>query len=116
MTLQWFEAMPLEPYIDLGGIIARLEREDPERVLPIGFANPHSYRGYYDQLAFEPVADIKIGDMLTAAKYAVGRTFQGWKGGDYTMSEHTECWIATEGTSGDNQIGPLLLDLLLAQG
>jgi hypothetical protein len=99
----------------LGDLIARLEREDPARVLPLGFTNPHSYRGDYMDLAFEPVCDIPIGEMLAAARSALGATFEGWKGGDYTMHDWTSCWIAEEGSSSDNQIGPLLLDLLLAQ-
>jgi hypothetical protein len=116
MTNQtWFEPAEVDTYIDLGGIIARLEAEDPDRVLPLGFANPHSYRGYYDELAFEPVRDIRVGDVLAAAKSAVGRTFEGYKGGDYTMDVHTSCWIANYGVSGDNRIGPVLLDLLLRE-
>ncbi len=101
-------------YLTLGGIIERLEKEDQDRVLPFGFDEPHSYRGHYEQLAFEPAWNIRIGDMLAAARSALGATFPGWKGGDYTMSTHTDCWIANEGTDSDNRIGPVLLELLLA--
>ena len=101
--------------IGLGGIIERLEREDPRRILPIGFADPHSFRGYYEQLAFEPRRDIAVGDVLEAARSALGATYEGYKGGEYTMSEWTTCWIANYGSSSDNLIGPLLLELLLAQ-
>lgn len=102
-------------YLDLGGIIAALEAEDPRRVLPLGFDNPHSYRGYYDQLAFEPAANISIRAMLAAARSAVGATYEGWKGGDYTMTANTDCWLANEGDCSDDRIGPVLLSLLLAQ-
>lgn len=105
----------IEPYLSLDDLIARLEREDPERVLPLGFANPHSYRGDYMDLAFEPVTSVKIGDMAAAARAALGATFEGYKGGDYTMSGGTGCWIAEYGRSGDNKLGPLLLEFLLAQ-
>lgn len=112
----WYhESASTERYLNLGGLIARLEREDPNRVLPLGFANPHSYRGDYSELAFEPVPRIRIGDMLDAARAALGATFDGYKGGDYTMTEHTSCWIARYGEDSDNQLGPLLLDLLLSQ-
>lgn len=113
---RWFEPATIDTYVDLGGIIARLEREDPDQVLPLGFANPHSYRGDYMNLAFEPVRNIKVGDVLNACRFALGHTFEGWKGGDYTMKEHTDCWISRVGESGDNKIGPLLLDLMLAAG
>jgi len=119
MTTQIIEthlATRIDSYIELGGIIARLEQEDPTRILPIGFANPHSYRGYYEQLAFEPVRDISIGDVLAAARSALGTTFEGWKGGDFTMTASTDCWISLHGESGDNKIGPLLLELMLAAG
>jgi hypothetical protein len=111
--IETHQAAEIDRWIELGGIIARLEQEDPARVLPIGFANPHSYRGDYRDLAFEPVANISIGDMLTACRSALGFTFDGWKGGDFTMTESTDCWISMHGESGDNKIGPLLLDLML---
>lgn len=108
-----FECAKVRNYLGLGKLIERLEREDPNRVLPLGFANPHSWRGDYYALAFEPVANISIGDMLAAARSAVGATYEGWKGGDFTMGEYSDCWIAREGEAGDNKIGPLLLELLL---
>jgi hypothetical protein len=111
--IETHQATEIDRWVELGGIIARLEQEDPTRVLPIGFANPHSYRGDYSDLAFEPVANISIGDMLAACRSALGTTFDGWKGGDFTMSESSDCWIAMHGESGDNKIGPLLLDLML---
>lgn len=104
-----------ESYLTLGDIIIRLEREDPMRILPVGFAKPHSFRGDYMDLAFEPAQNIRVEDVLDAARSALGATFQGWKGGDYTMSESSRCWISYEGEGSDNAIGPLLLHLLLAQ-
>lgn len=52
----------------LGELIKALEAEDPMWVLTHGFSSPHSYRGFYNQLAFEPEKDISIGAMLEAAK------------------------------------------------
>jgi hypothetical protein len=105
-----------DPYLTLGDIIERLEREDPLRVLPVGFTNPHSFRGDYCDLAFEPAQNIRVEDVLDAARSAVGATYEGWKGGSYTMTEHSRCWISYEGESSDNAIGPLLLELLLRSG
>ena len=99
----------------LGEVIDRLKREDPAKKLPTGFAHPHSYRGYYEELAFEVRRDITVGEVLAAAEFALGKTFQGWKGGDYTMSEYTTCWLVREeGWSGGETIGAILLELLLA--
>jgi hypothetical protein len=98
----------------LDELITALEAEDPDRVVPLGFTNPHSYRGDYMDLAFEPTADVTIGAMLHAARSAKGTTYEGWKGGEYTMLGYTDCWLAVEGHGGGEIIGPVLLTLLLA--
>lgn len=113
---KYFEVAEMEHYLDLDGVIARLDRDDPDRVVPLGFANPHSFRGYYDELAFTPVRDITVGDMLIAARSALGSSFEGYKGGTYFMHGSTSCWISTWGNSGDNKLGPLLLELMLGGG
>lgn len=99
----------------LSELIAALEAEDPALVLPDGFAHPHSYRGYYDQLAFEPARNVTVGAMLTTARSALGATYGGWKGGEYTMHKYTECWLAAEGCEGEG-IGPVLIRLMVAAG
>lgn len=38
----------------LGEIIAYLKTFPPDRVIANGFTHAHSYRGYYEDLAFEP--------------------------------------------------------------
>jgi len=83
-------------------------------VLRLGFYGPHSYRGYYHDVAFEIAEDITVGEVLSAAKEALGSTYQGWKGGDYTMKDYTETWlVAREGETGES-IGAMFLELLLA--
>jgi hypothetical protein len=102
--------------LSLGELITALEAADPNLVIPRGFTNPHSYRGYYDQVAFEPARNVTVASMLAAARSALGATFQGWKGGDYVMGEHTECWIAVRGNSDGELIGLSLLGYMLASG
>lgn len=96
-------------------LIAYLESADQTKTVRIGFSNPHSYRGYYHDLAFEPVANIRVSEMLAAAKSALGTTYQGYKGGDYTMGEYTDCWLANYGETGEG-IGPVLLGYMLSGG
>ena len=98
----------------LGELIERLEQADPNLIVPMGFASPHSYRGYYDELAFEPRANILVSDMLAAAKDAMGSTYIGYKGGEYQMCEWTECWLAKWGECGET-IGPILLGYMLGK-
>jgi len=95
-------------------LIAVLEAEDPARVIPLGFCEPHSYRGYYEQLAFEPAENIAVGEMLAAAKSALGATYQGYKGGDFTMTDYTDCWLSVYGTASGESIGPTLLRFMLS--
>lgn len=101
----------MSEYVYLKEIIDFLETLDQEAIVPFGFGEPMSYRGYYDQLAFEPIENARIGDMLTHAKNALGKEFTGYKGGEYIMGECTDCWIAPYGSSGGDKIGPTLLKL-----
>lgn len=96
----------------LGDVIERLESEPVEKRLKLGFGEPHSYRGYYEQLAFEPARNVTVGAMLAAARSALGKTFQGWKGGDYVMNEDSSVWLAHLGAVGE-PLGGLLLECLL---
>jgi hypothetical protein len=96
----------------LGELISTLETQDPAKVVARGIANPHSYRGYYDDLAFEPAANVTVGSMLAAARSSLGATFEGYKGGLYTMEDYTDCWLAEYGCCGES-IGPLLLKFML---
>ena len=98
----------------LGELIVELEHHDPGKVVPLGFDHPHSYRGFYNELAFEPKWNTTVGQMLQAAKSALGATFTGWKGGEYTMEEYTDCHISVEGSTGD-EIGHILLKYMLGE-
>ena len=99
----------------LGELIAALEEADQSLVVPDGFSRPHSYRGYYDQLAFEPARNVTVAHMLSEAKSALGMTFEGYKGGDFVMRECTEVWIAEYGHSGGEQISARLLGYMLRE-
>ena len=100
----------------LQDLIEWLEKQPPELRVPHGFGSPMSYRGSYDELAFEPKDDVSFGEMLTHAKAALGATFTGYKGGEYTMESYTPCWIAEYGTCQGDRIGPTMLKLWAAVG
>ena len=99
----------------LGELIACLERYDPQQRVAVGFGKPMSYRGYYDELAFEPMENTTVGEMLVAAKSALGETFGGYKGGDFTMTEHVDVWIACYGQGFGQKIGALLMRFMLGE-
>lgn len=56
-----------------------------------------SYRGYYEQLAIEPGEEATAGELADALSNAIGEEFQGYKGGDYTMSRNTPVWVSGYG-------------------
>ena len=80
--------------MNLNQLITRLELEPQEKVITNGFGKAHSYRGYYDQIAFEPKKNVTVGEMLNEAKKANGNVYYGWKGGEYLMNLETVVNIA----------------------
>lgn len=86
--------------LTLGKLIAALEKMAPESLVR-GLVNPHSYRGYYSDLAFEPQAEsVTAAALLADCRNAMGRVFQGYKGGDYVMGETTPMWVSDYGCCG----------------
>ena len=84
----------------LGKMIAALEKMPSDSEV-INLSRPHSYRGYYCDLAFELGEGKRLAaDMLAVCKSAMGKVFEGYKGGDYIMKESTPVWIAEYGCCG----------------
>ena len=100
--------------MELKKLIEMLEKENPNKILKNGFTSPHSYRGDYQDLAFEPAQNIRVGDMLRDAKESkkAGKVFEGYKGGDFVMEDYTDCWLAEYGCCGET-LGELLLNYML---
>lgn len=101
--------------MNLGELIYVLRSVDPEKVVANGFKNPHSYRGIYADVAFEPATDVTVGSMLEAAENALQWTFTAWKGGEYTYDENDDVWIAVEGCCADDPFTLLHLQQMLGQ-
>lgn len=99
----------------LGELIDTLKAADQGVVCKMGFSRPHSYRGYYDQLAFEPTDNAKVSEMLKCAEESLGKEFTGYKGGEYTMDKHTDVWLAHYGNSGE-MLSPLAIAFMLGGG
>lgn len=98
-------------HIRLKDLIEELEELDQEGIIPFGFDKPDSYRGYYSEVAFQPMECARVGDMLEHAKSALGKTFEGYKSGKYTMEEYTDCYIAEYGCSAGDKIGMTLINM-----
>jgi hypothetical protein len=99
MIGQWQRERAASEQMTLGELIAALEAMPADLVIA-GLTKPHSYRGYYCDLAFEPCEKTTAGELLELCRGAMGRVFTGYKGGDYTMGENTPVWVANYGDCG----------------
>lgn len=90
----------------LGELIAALKRMPANEVVIFDFGrfvpqDLYSYRGYYEDLAVG-YAQVdwddqpKVSAFLASLEAAVGKSFYGWKGGNYTMDTDTPVWVSTE--------------------
>lgn len=87
--------------MNLGQLINAVKGIDPDYTFDWGICNPHSYRGFYECVAFERRwSPQTAAEMLGVLTTTVGRTFQGWKGGDYTMDEGVRVYLANQGDTG----------------
>lgn len=98
----------------LGELIEELEKYPSNQVVAMGFSDPHSYRGDYSNLAFEPIENTTVGEMLSEAKDALGSRFEGYKGGEFKMTEYTDVYIAYYSHCGE-ELGPILLGYMLGK-
>lgn len=96
-------------------LIERLEKEDPDKVVPLGLGSPHSYRGYYEDLEFTPKPNVTVGEMLVTARNCIGEAFTGYKGGEFVMGEYSTVWLGHYGSADGQSIGDILLDYMLGK-
>lgn len=58
-----------------------------------------SYRGYYEDLAFDAGGEpCTVGEFLARAKAAMGQVFEGYKGGDFPMHAQSLLWFSGWGS------------------
>jgi hypothetical protein len=95
----------------LGNLIDILERKEPDKPVMFDFVHfrpkgIHSFRGYYYQLAigYTTDEDMTVGKLLQMLKDADGKTFTGYKGGEYIMDRKTRVWVANRHESGTTGI------------
>lgn len=99
--------------LTLGEFISLLEVQDQEKCIKYDFVHFDpgefdSWRGDYGYLALgydngEGEGKV-VKDILEMAKDAVGRVYNGWKGGEYRMTKETPLRCANPGESGDTAI------------
>lgn len=110
--------------LKLGQLLEQLRKHDAVRDIAFDFcglapAGLHSYRGFYEDLALDYDSDIypTVGAVATELEEAIGKTFTGYKGGEYRMGEDSTLWVSEhnrcDGTiiTGveDNEHDPLII-------
>lgn len=106
LSQQWQKERS-ETQMTLGKMISRL-KEMPKDMQIQSISNPHSYRGYYSDLAFEPCSNtVTVEKLLSDCYSSMGQVFEGYKGGDYMMGSTTPVWISHYGSCGSKIISIL---------
>lgn len=106
-----------KPYHVSLGTLRLLAENNPTTLFVLkddgrGIANPHSYRGYYEDLAFAPAYGETNGAQLAhLCGQALRFEFEGYKGGMFSYDENTPLWIANWG-----ETGVALVDVVLEDG
>jgi hypothetical protein len=108
--------MRLSDQMTLGNLLSELEKidtgdEDLEKrvYFDFGDTNPNgfgSWRGSYDEVCIhygEHNAP-KLYDFINQVKETIGKTFCGWKGGEFTMEESTPVWVANSGCASHSAL------------
>lgn len=116
--------------LTLGELIAKIEpiaekqkqritdgREEAQVYFDFEYLHPTrliSWRGSYAELSlcYSTEGDaMPVSKFLEKLKEAVGKTFYGYKGGNFQMSRQTPIWVANYGNAGNTAvIGVLDLD------
>lgn len=86
--------------LTLSQVIEALSAAPQDRVLAQGFDCPHSWRGRYAELAFAPAEHVTVASMLACARVALDGTFEGYKGGHFTMTGGAPVNLDFPGNSG----------------
>lgn len=95
--------------ITLGQLIDALKTASPTGSVRFDWCDLHpaglaSYRGYYEDLAIGFMCEkwtpiVTVSDFLLECQSAIGKTFEGYKGGDFEMDRDTVLWVANYGSS-----------------
>ena len=120
------------PQFSLGEFINEIEKcgttkynnEDKEVYFDFGSAIPttlNSWRGSYNELALgyelsghdnptKHFASMTAKSLLDELKAAIGKTYTGWKGGEYTMNKQTPVWVSNPGNASNTAVVGILND------
>ena len=108
-----YKEAEIQDHLVLGNVMDTLESLPMERECLLGFEHAHSYRGYYEDLAFVRSTKTRaISELCSDLRRACGGRFYGWKGGEYQMDRECWVWIAEVGCEGAPLTRKLLAEML----
>lgn len=97
-----------------GGINIAIELPTGEVVIPTDLI---SYRGYYSDLAIDygipnedSVRPVEVDEFRGWLREAIGKTYTGYKGGDFTMSKITPMWVDNYGRCQNFAVSEVVYD------
>lgn len=100
--------------MDIEGYMRILKKYPRDQKVRRGFGEIYSWRGSYDEAAVGIEQDTTVGEMLDAAKYAIGTKMTGYKGGTYNINADTTLNVEEYGEYTDGSYCfYLLMDLML---
>jgi hypothetical protein len=77
----------------------------------LGVSSPHSYRGYYSDLAIEPSEQgLKVGELLDALYEVLDTELTGYKGEEFLMDSSVPVWVSFYGSLGRALMSAVIFD------
>jgi hypothetical protein len=96
----------------LGRLIEKLSTYSLDHKIA-NICEPHSYRGYYIDLAFEiDDGTSTAGEVLKMLQGCFLETFEGYRGGEFAMDKDTPIWVASWGQTGESIMSVIDGDVL----
>lgn len=99
-----------ENQLTCGKLIEQLGSADPKALVKFDDGRSpgelHSYRGFYQDLGVEPCkTEITVEQFLQELNNCLGKTYRGYRGGDYVMTKDCPVWEANWGSTGRVLLG-----------
>lgn len=101
--------------LTLGELLYRLTKFDSDLLVTLdcypdtGPGNLSSYRGYYEDLAIKPGGYSPTREEFEfRLASTIGKTFVGYKGGEYTMGSGTLLWVSEYGVASGRYVSDVV--------
>lgn len=84
----------------IGELLGRLSELNSDLLIE-GLGDPHSYRGYYSDLALERISkSVSVEVLSETVGEVLGTELTGYKSGEFLMDEDTPVWVSSYGSCG----------------